>query len=121
MKSDLDKLRPLQRQAYLSKAVILESKIDIDAKKYEEQIHERLLKVLDFTIVDTENAIIKENKITITSPDNFIELKTTKLEFQNKFDTSGTMSLDCDSSSNYVGTLCDFKVIKDNEEIIYKT
>lgn len=79
MKSDLDKLRPLQRQAYLSKAVILESKIDIDAKKYEEQIHERLLKVLDFTIVDTENAIIKENKITITSPDNFIELKTTNL------------------------------------------
>lgn len=64
---------------------------------------------------NTKEYLVKQNIISN------IELKTTKLEFQNKFDTSGTMSLDCNSSSNYVGTLCDFKVIKDNEEIIYKT
>ncbi len=64
---------------------------------------------------NTKEYLVKENIISN------IELKTTKLEFQNRFETSGTMSLNCNSSSNYVGSSCDFKVIKDNEEIIYKT
>jgi len=77
-RNDLDNLTPLERQAYLSKAVILE-KDNKNANKYSNPIHQDLLKELSYEIVNTKNIDIKNNKIIVDSSENYIEINVTNL------------------------------------------
>lgn len=77
-KSDLNTLTPLERQTYLSKAIILDKNSDY-ASKYNYKIHDNLIKELPYEIVKTHNLSIKENQIYVSSSDNYIEINVTNL------------------------------------------
>lgn len=76
LKSDLDKLSYLERQAYLSKAVIIDEDIE-SISKYNIEIHSEYLKELPYEIINVSGITIKDNKFIVTSRDNAIELKVT--------------------------------------------
>lgn len=77
LKSDLDNLSYLERQVYLSKAVILDE-YNGAAAKYTNN-HSDYVKDLPYDIVNLSNITMKSNQFVVTSKDNYIEIKVTNL------------------------------------------
>ena len=76
LKSDLDKLSYLERQSYLSKAVIIDEDKE-NISKYTREIHNEYLKDLPYEITNISGITIKDNKFIVTDKNNVIELKVT--------------------------------------------